>query len=78
MAVDDAWATVGSTNHDTRALFDNQEISLATTDPALISGLRTRLFDHDWNNATKVLEFKEYPWYEQPFNRLLDIFDYYL
>jgi len=57
MAVDGNWATVGSTNHDTRALFDNQEISLATTDPALIRGLRTRLFDHDWNNATKVFEF---------------------
>lgn len=78
MAVDSKWATVGSTNHDTRALFDNQEISLATTDAALVGGLRKRLFDHDWNNATKVFEFKEYPWYEQPFNRLLDIFDYYL
>lgn len=78
MAVDGKWATIGSTNHDTRALFDNQEISLATADPALISGLRTRLFDHDWNNATKVFEFKEYPWYVQPFNRLLDILDYYL
>ncbi len=78
MAVDGNWATVGSTNHDTRALFDNQEISLATTDPALVGGLRTRLFDHDWNNASKVFEFKEYPWYAQPFNRLLDIFDYYL
>jgi cardiolipin synthase len=78
MAVDGNWATVGSTNHDTRALFDNQEISLATSDRGLIEGLRTRLFDHDWNNATKVFEFKEYPWYELPFNRLLDIFDYYL
>ncbi len=78
MAVDGKWATVGSTNHDTRALFDNQEISLATSDAALVGGLRKRLFDQDWNNATKVFEFKEYPWYAQPFNSLLDIFDYYL
>ncbi len=78
MAIDGNWATVGSTNHDTRALFDNQEISLATSDGAMVQSLRTRLFDHDWNNATTVFKFKEYPWYQKPFNRLLDIFDYYL
>lgn len=78
MSVDGNWATVGSTNHDTRALFDNQEISITTTDATLVRGLRTRLFDHDWNNASKVFEFKEYPWYAQPFNKLLDVLDYYL
>lgn len=78
MAVDGNWATVGSTNHDTRALMDNQEISIVTTDPGMVGDLRKRLFDYDWNHATQVFEFKEHPWYEQPFNRLLDIFDYYL
>lgn len=77
-SVDDQWACFGSVNGDTRALMDNQELDVATTDPGLISALKTRLFETDWQSATVVYHFDPAPFYTGPFTAIWQVLDYYM
>lgn len=76
--IDGNWAIFGSVNADTRALIDNQELDVATTDPGLIQGLRTRLFEVDWQQASVDYQLSESSWFQPRFDSLWDILDYYL
>ncbi|MNL35732.1 Minor cardiolipin synthase ClsB [compost metagenome] len=76
--VDDKWAIFGSVNGDTRALIDNQELDVATTDPALIRALKTRLFEPDWQKSSVTYEFTDSDWYKAPFVKLWQIINYYV
>lgn len=76
--VDGSWAMFGSVNGDTRALIDNQELDVATTDPGLVKELQTRLFEEDWQTSSVVYEFEESAWYEDSFSKLWDILHYYM
>lgn len=76
--VDGAWAVFGSVNGDTRALIDNQELDVATTDAGLVKELQTRLFEEDWQSSSVVYRFEESEWYEESFGKLWDILHYYM
>ncbi|MBO9539105.1 phosphatidylserine/phosphatidylglycerophosphate/cardiolipin synthase family protein [bacterium] len=76
--VDDKWAMFGSLNADTRALIDNQELNVATTDQTLIRALRTRLFEPDWQHSSVTYEFSDSDWYKAPFIKLWQIVNYYV
>ncbi|MNY73351.1 hypothetical protein D3C86_2121260 [compost metagenome] len=68
----------GSLNADTRALIDNQELNVATTDPTLIRALKTRLFEPDWQHSSVTYEFSDSDWYKAPFIKLWQIVNYYV
>lgn len=76
--VDGRWAATGSTNGDTRAMMDNQEIQILTTDKALIQGLSQRLFQKDWEHHSLPFVYKPSNVVSKPFRRLLEVLDYYL
>lgn len=76
--IDDRWAIFGSVNGDTRALIDNQELDVATTDPTLIRALKTRLFEPDWQHSSVTYEFNDSDWYQSPFTKLWQIVNYYM
>jgi cardiolipin synthase len=47
MTVDGVWTTVGSTNLDTRALENNQELNISVTDAQFTKNVEDRLFKHN-------------------------------
>jgi len=77
-AIDDRWACFGSVNGDTRAMMDNQELDVATTDQGLIQQLKTRLFETDWQGSSVIFHFDPSRWESGPFLKFWDILDYYL
>jgi cardiolipin synthase len=76
--VDDTWVAIGSTNGDTRALFDNQELDTVITDAWLAREFRERMFARDWTEWSKPYVYKPGGTLSKPFRKLLEIFDYYL
>jgi phosphatidylserine/phosphatidylglycerophosphate/cardiolipin synthase-like enzyme len=76
--VDADWVAVGSTNGDTRALMDNQELQVVLEDARLASDLRQRLFEHDWASRSVPFVYKPSTVFTGPFRRLLELVDYYL
>ena len=76
--VDDAWVAIGSTNGDTRALFDNQELDTVIEDRALAADFRDRMFQRDWTTWSKPFVYKPGGAVTKPFRKLLEIIDYYL
>lgn len=76
--VDGTWAATGSTNGDTRALMDNQELQILTTNTALIGELKERLFAKDWAKNSEAFVYKPSNVVTRPFRRLLEVLDYYL
>ncbi len=77
-SVDDRWTAIGSTNGDTRALLDNQEVQIAVTDPGFAVELRQRLFERDWNERSQPFVYKPGTFISRPFRSLMEIIDYYL
>jgi cardiolipin synthase len=77
-AIDDAWATTGSCNGDTRSLSDNQELDVATSNPELIKQLRVRLFERDWNGFSQTYVPISQGIVAKRFDSLLNIIDYYM
>lgn len=76
--VDGHWVAVGSTNGDTRALMDNQELQVVVEDERLVTALRTRLFERDWATRSVPFVYKPSNLVTGPFRRLLELIDYYL
>ncbi|MEB3222255.1 MAG: phosphatidylserine/phosphatidylglycerophosphate/cardiolipin synthase family protein [Candidatus Sericytochromatia bacterium] len=76
--VDAAWVAVGSTNGDTRALMDNQELQVVLEDARLAADLRTRLFEHDWTRRSVPFVYRPSTVFTGPFRRLLELIDYYM
>ena len=77
-AVDDAWVATGSTNGDTRALMDNQELDTIITDRELARDFHDRMFMRDWTEWSKPFVYKPGGPMTRPFRTLLEILDYYL
>ena len=77
-SVDDRWTAIGSTNADSRALYDNQELQVIIEDGAFAVGLRQRLFEKDWAQHSKPFVYKPGGVFTRPFRTLLEIIDYYL
>ncbi len=75
---DDAWVAIGSTNGDTRALMDNQELDTIITDPWLAKDFRDRMFQRLWTSESKPFVYKPGGPMTKPFRTLLEIIDYYL
>lgn len=76
--VDDAWVAIGSTNGDTRALLDNQELDTIITDPGLAQEFRHRMFMRVWERESKPFVYVPGGPMTRPFRTLLEIIDYYL
>ena len=53
-AVYDGWACLGSANFDKLSLQINRELNLATSDPATVQRLLSRVFWPDFNEATEL------------------------
>jgi cardiolipin synthase len=53
-AIFDGWACLGSANFDKLSLQMNDEINLATSDPALVNELLERVFEVDMSISTEV------------------------
>jgi cardiolipin synthase A/B len=47
MTIDGIWTTIGSTNFDTRALENNQELNISVTDATFTKTVEDRLFEHN-------------------------------
>ncbi|MGE5707727.1 MAG: phospholipase D-like domain-containing protein [Bacteroidota bacterium] len=77
-SIDDQWATIGSTNGDTRGFQDNQELNVSFTDPAKVVELRQRLFEHDWTQSSEPFVYKKASLFTKPFRKILEAIDYYL
>lgn len=77
-SVDDRWTAIGSTNADTRALMDNQELQVAIVDPAFAVDLRERLFERDWAERSQPFVYVPSSFVARPFRSLLEVLDYYL
>jgi len=76
--VDEAWVAIGSTNGDTRALMDNQELDTVITNAWLAREFRERMFARDWTEWSKPFVYKPGGPVTKPFRKLLEIFDYYM
>lgn len=76
--VDEKWVAIGSTNGDTRALLDNQELQVVVQDAGLVQQLRTRLFERDWAERSVPFVYKPANAVTRPFRNLLELLDYYL
>jgi cardiolipin synthase len=50
----DEWAMFGSANYDTLSQRINVEMNLATSDPATVHTLATRVFAHDFRAGTRI------------------------
>lgn len=61
-SIDDSWAAFGSVNGNSRAMTENQELDVATTDEGLVAELKTRLFEHDWSHASWSYRLDESFW----------------
>jgi cardiolipin synthase len=76
--VDETWVAIGSTNGDTRALMDNQELDTVITNAWLAREFRERMFARDWTEWSKPFVYKPGGPVTKPFRTLLEIFDYYM
>ena len=56
-AIFDGWACLGSANFDQASLRLNREVNLATSHPALVDKLVTRLFRKDFKDSILLTEF---------------------
>lgn len=61
-SIDDSWAAFGSVNGNTRAMTENQELDVVTTDEGLVAELKTRLFEHDWSLASTPYRLEHSFW----------------
>jgi cardiolipin synthase len=75
--VDERWVAIGSTNGDTRALMDNQEMDTIIEDEALAADFRDRMFQQDWTVWSKPFVYKPGSPMSKPFRKLIEILDYY-
>jgi phosphatidylserine/phosphatidylglycerophosphate/cardiolipin synthase-like enzyme len=75
-SVDDNWVATGSCNADARSLVDHQELDVISTSPAFVQEVRTRLFEHDWAQASQPFVYKPATGVDKPFRGLLELLDY--
>lgn len=53
-AICDDWATFGSANYDALSLYFNDELNLATADPAIVADLIRRVFEPDFRRSPRL------------------------
>jgi len=61
-AIYDGWACFGSANMDNLSLRVNQELDLATSDPAAVARLRAQVFDADFALSREITEVEPLGW----------------
>jgi cardiolipin synthase len=69
LVIDDAFASLGSTNFDNRSFRLNDEVNLNVFDPAF-AAQQTRIFEQDLRRSERFHyeDWKQRPWYQQGFN----------
>ncbi|HYD56951.1 MAG TPA: cardiolipin synthase [Burkholderiales bacterium] len=74
MVVDDLWATVGSTNFDTRSFSTNDEANLNILDPGFAAEQR-RIFEADLKRARRITleEWQSRPWTQKAWDSVMDL-----
>jgi cardiolipin synthase len=77
MVVDGNWAMTGSTNFDTRAFIENQEMAVVVNDVKFAGELQKRVFEEDWANHSEPFVYSD-NWVSKPIRNLLELIDYYL
>ena len=68
-AVIDGWACLGSANLDKASFRFNREVNLATSHPAFVDRLVTRLFKRDFDRSILLEEARP----ERPSDRILEM-----
>lgn len=71
LLVDD-WACLGSANFNHLSLRLNQELNLATSDPAFVKEFREQLFERDFSRSTELTEPLAVGWVDHLFELALD------
>ncbi len=74
MTIDGIWTTIGSTNLDTRALENNQELNTSITDARFAKTVEDRLFNHN-AHALKPLTSKDFSGWERTKAKVFSFFD---
>lgn len=74
MTVDGVWTSMGSTNYDTRALENNQEINISVTDAAFAKNVEDRLFNHS-SHALLPLNSSEFSTMDRIKAKVFSFFD---
>lgn len=75
--IDGHWVASGSTNGDTRALMDNQELDTVIDDGSLAMDFQQRLFETDWASNTLPFVYKPGKPNTKAFQTLFQILEYY-
>jgi cardiolipin synthase len=76
-SVDNRWVMAGSANGDQRSFTDHQELDVISTEPGFVKEMRTRVFDQDWNHASKPWTYRALHIWSQPVLSLIDLAAYY-
>jgi cardiolipin synthase len=68
----DGWACWGSANFSGLSLRNNQEVNLATSDPAIAAALRRRLFERDFAKSFELTHHLDATWTDSLAHSLLN------
>lgn len=74
ITIDGVWTSMGSTNFDTRALENNQELSISVTDPQFAKIVEDRLFKHN-PHALLPMNSAEFGTWERMKAKVFSFFD---
>ncbi|PKL79442.1 MAG: hypothetical protein CVV27_01840 [Candidatus Melainabacteria bacterium HGW-Melainabacteria-1] len=74
MTIDGVWTTIGSTNLDTRALENNQELNISITDPQFAKTVEDRLFRYN-PHALMPLNSSDFGNWERAKAKVFSFFD---
>lgn len=77
MGVDGTWAFTGSTNFDTRAFIENQEMAIVIQNHPFASEIQKKVFEEDWKHHTEPFVYSD-TWVLKRVRNLLELIDYYL
>ncbi|PIQ26782.1 hypothetical protein COW36_00480 [bacterium (Candidatus Blackallbacteria) CG17_big_fil_post_rev_8_21_14_2_50_48_46] len=74
MTIDGIWTTIGSTNFDTRALENNQELNLSVTDASFAKTVESRLFEHN-SHALAPFDSQSFTTWQRVKAKVFSFFD---
>ncbi|MEZ0374753.1 MAG: phosphatidylserine/phosphatidylglycerophosphate/cardiolipin synthase family protein [Candidatus Sericytochromatia bacterium] len=74
MTIDGVWVSMGTTNYDTRALENNQEINISVTDPQFAKTVEDRLFRYN-PHALLPMNSKDFGTWERVKAKVYSFFD---
>lgn len=74
MTIDGVWTTIGSTNFDTRALENNQELNISITDAGFARIVENRLFEHN-RHALAPFDSRNFSMWQRAKAKVFSFFD---